>query len=41
MINVGGNNVNPIEVESVIDQIEGVEKSFIYETESYIGKCCT
>ena len=30
MINVGGNNVNPIEVESVIDQIEGVEKSFIY-----------
>ena len=30
MINVGGNNVNPIEVEGVIDQIDGVEKSFIY-----------
>lgn len=30
MINVGGNNVNPIEVEGVIDQIDGVEKSYIY-----------
>ncbi|MDA9233557.1 AMP-binding protein, partial [Flavobacteriaceae bacterium] len=30
MINVGGNNVNPFVVESVIDKIEGVEKSIVY-----------
>jgi len=30
MINVGGNKVNPSEIEAVIDSIEGIEKAFIY-----------
>lgn len=30
MINVGGNKVNPLEIESIIDGIDGVEKSYIY-----------
>ena len=30
MINVGGNKVNPIDVESIIDNIDGIEKSYIY-----------
>jgi acyl-coenzyme A synthetase/AMP-(fatty) acid ligase len=30
MINVGGNNVNPIEIETIIDEIPGVKKSYVY-----------
>ena len=30
MINVGGNNVNPTEIEDVIDEISGVKKSYVF-----------
>lgn len=30
MINVGGNNVNPIEIETIIDEIPGVKKSYVF-----------
>ena len=30
MINVGGNNVNPIEIETIIDEIPGVKKSHVF-----------
>jgi len=30
MINVGGNNVNPTEIEDVIDEIPGVKKSYVF-----------
>ena len=30
MINVGGNKVNPLEIEFILDELEGVEKSYVF-----------